>query len=302
MSRPGSDPIASQLSRSLGRTDITPHVNTSNPDTPSYAVGQDLWVKVASDARKARALDRWARVAGLLESSYAAPRLVDRLVVDDRPALVFERLHATSADQNAIESLMADLLALTGRLHADRELGASVDTGPVTAAQSLDDLWGRRLRADLDIVDGSTEAPGRDVVDAWRRELAHLAELVQAHEEPVSSPVHRDLWRENVLVGDDRFWLIDWDGLSLGDPVVDDAVLLFDALGADLDAWADARPPRDAAEADRFALCLRFQLLDRAIDPLADNVALPSTGYDEVKQAKRVETSRAWSLYLDEFA
>ena len=88
-----------------------------------------------------------------------------------------------------------------------------------------------------------------------------LGSLVDALEEPVHAAVHGDPWHENWLLEPDRLWLLDWEDLAVGDPVVDDAILRHDALGTDPHHWPDQPAHRVARQA---------LMLDAAIDVAAD--------------------------------
>lgn len=119
----------------------------------------------------------------------------------------------------------------------------------------------------------------------------------------VRAPMHGDLWAENILVGASRYWILDWDDLAIGDPVVDDAVLLFNLHGCDPDRWSADRPPRDAAEGDRFVAGARAQLLDQVIDTLADWVELPAStpASDQLRSDKEMVYRTALGVYRERY-
>jgi aminoglycoside phosphotransferase (APT) family kinase protein len=92
--------------------------------------------------------------------------------------------------------------------------------------------------------------------------------------EAADAPTHGDLWLNNLLVTSEGEWfLLDWDGLALGDPALDWG-MLFGPSRTDLRTAADrALPPAitaDPAVRERLALYARASLLDWIIDPLAD--------------------------------
>lgn len=78
--------------------------------------------------------------------------------------------------------------------------------------------------------------------------------------ETVHRAVHSDPWHENLLVGADRFWLLDWEDLGIGDPVIDEAIVLMGAHG----------PDGDWPMTERHDVARRALLLDGVVDVAAD--------------------------------
>jgi aminoglycoside phosphotransferase (APT) family kinase protein len=92
--------------------------------------------------------------------------------------------------------------------------------------------------------------------------------------EAADAPTHGDLWIENLLVTPGGEWfLLDWDGLALGDPALDWG-MLFGPTRTDPRTAADrALPSRitsDPAVRERLAIYARASLLDWTLDPLSD--------------------------------
>jgi aminoglycoside phosphotransferase (APT) family kinase protein len=116
-----------------------------------------------------------------------------------------------------------------------------------------------------------------------------------AFDEPVSSPIHGDLWFGNVLVDRDRWWIIDWDDLKIGDPAHDLSLILFTTLGEGIDVsrWFQQR---DAAFVERFRLYCRAALLTFIVDPLADWITAEQ--FPAVRDQARIdrETLHRWAL------
>lgn len=107
-------------------------------------------------------------------------------------------------------------------------------------------------------------------------EVDHLAGRVRAETafgEDLHSPVHGDVWLNNVLwVDRDSWWLLDWDDLRIGDAAADVASLLGPSAG-------DLRPLKGveraaslltAGQRARLPLLGQATLLDWVIDPLSD--------------------------------
>ncbi|MDP9443605.1 MAG: phosphotransferase [Actinomycetota bacterium] len=99
------------------------------------------------------------------------------------------------------------------------------------------------------------------VHDYLAAEVEVLAGLVASLDDEVHVAMHGDPWHENVLLEPDRVWLLDWEDLSVGDPVVDDAILLMDARGPNVDDWSIGR---------RYDVARRALMLDAAVDTAAD--------------------------------
>lgn len=91
-----------------------------------------------------------------------------------------------------------------------------------------------------------------------------------------SSPTHGDLWLENLLVTPDRsVFVLDWDDLSLGDPMLDVAMVtgptraFIEPVSAH--DWLLDNPRQ--ASVERLAVYSKAALLDWTLDALADYVA-----------------------------
>ncbi len=181
-----------------------------------------LWAKVAADADEDESLATWARVAGILAERHAAPPVLDVLSVDGRTALLFPYLDAPQATRGLLHERYDEARALLAGLHSDTELAALLGE-PTTTADCFRRIWLQRFEADLDVIEGYV---GRDVHAYLFEEVDALGVVVDALDDPAPAPVHGDPWHENFLVGPDRVWLLDWEDLSVGDPVVDDAILL----------------------------------------------------------------------------
>jgi thiamine kinase-like enzyme len=97
---------------------------------------------------------------------------------------------------------------------------------------------------------------------------------LDAFSRPAAQPTHGDLWANNLLLSPAGVWyVIDWDGLGLGDPVMDWA-MLFGPTRSRVSQADAARLGRslglDADQQARLRVYARASLLDWIIDPLAD--------------------------------
>jgi aminoglycoside phosphotransferase (APT) family kinase protein len=212
---------------------------------------------------------RWADLDPLLRR-YAAPPLRERLTVAGRTALVFPVLPAV--DRRVAPD---EVLGVLARLHADRGLAGALGP-PVPARASYTSVWLDRFRADLEVVDGYVASDAlvwmTDEVEAFAGLLAG-----PVFDEPVHAAIHGDPWHENVLAGPDRWWLLDWEDLAVGDPAVDESIV--------------APGRHDSA---RHRVGHRAVMLDAVVDGAADWVE----NHDPVvRAAKEVSYLRAIEEY-----
>jgi aminoglycoside phosphotransferase (APT) family kinase protein len=277
--------IGEALRDLLAATSVEHRPNHTGATKLSYVVdrgGERLWVRVAADDDEHAALLRWGEHAARLSELYAAPPVLDRFVVEGRAALVFPFLPGPVATRADLAPRAGQLLAVLGGLHADTELAAALGP-PVTAGQAFTDLWVARFVADLAITEGYVD---RDEHLWLTEEVEALTALIAgpAFDEPVHSAVHGDPWHENLLLGEDRFWLLDWEDLAVGDPVVDEAIVHLDAYGHDTE-WPDT---------ERHRVARRALFLDAVIDVAADWVETADPVVRDVKD-------RAWRTGLEAY-
>jgi fructosamine-3-kinase len=260
----------------LGPGAVATHrLNHTGAGKLSYEVrarGEQWWVKVAASDKEERRLTRWASVATILAERHGAPPVLEVLDVLGRTALLFPFLDHPVATRTTLGDRYAEVGAVLDGLHADHELADRLG-GPATSRESFREVWVARFEADLRIIAGHV-AP--DVYDYLAAEVEVLAALVDGLDLPVHHAIHGDPWHENVLLGSQRVWLLDWESIAVGDPVVDRAILLMDACGPQRAAW-----PTD----QRHQLARRALLLDAAVDGAADWV---QSSEPETRLAKEV--------------
>jgi aminoglycoside phosphotransferase (APT) family kinase protein len=260
-------------------------------------------LKLARDPEQSHQLRRWLRLAPLLESRYRAPRVVDWIELAGTPfeGLLFERIDGQPLDLLASPSRATSVVELLCRLHDDAELertlGAEGDRGDGRA--SVLEHYVECLEADL--AESGDRYPVLPETVAWmRQETSRLRALIEAEpsfDQVRTVPVHGDLWSDNILVEPTGTWrVLDWDGLSLGDPVLDYALLLWPLAraGSDPAGFLGARAT-DPSFMARFGICLRANLLDEVIDSLADWVEVEDEAApDEVDRIRaiKLETHR----------
>jgi hypothetical protein len=233
------------------------HTGTGKLSFAVHVGGRALWVKVAANEDEDWPLTTWSRVADLLAERHAAPPLLDTLAVDGRTALVFPFIDAPVATRGTLRERFEEARSVLTSLHGDTAL-ADLLGPPTTTADCLRELWLERFLADLDIIEGFV---AKDLHAYLADEVEALGVLVDELDTPVDAPVHGDPWHENFLVSPERLWLLDWEDLSVGDPVVDEAIVLHDALGTDPHLWPDSAA---------YAVARRALMLDAVVDVAAD--------------------------------
>ena len=253
--------VGEELAAALGPDAVVRHhANHTGAGKLSFAVrvrDQRLWAKVAADADEESALATWLRVASLLAERHAAPPVLDVLDVAGRTALLFPWIQAPVADRAGLRERYDEARAVLTGLHDDTELAGLLGP-PSTSAAAYRQVWLTRFEVDLELVEGYV---AKDLHAYLSDEVDALGVLVDDLDEPVRAAVHGDPWHENVLLAPDRLWLLDWEDLAVGDQVIDDAILRYDALGSDRHHWPDT--PRDL-------IARRALLLDSVIDVAAD--------------------------------
>jgi phosphotransferase family enzyme len=233
------------------------HTGTGKLSFEVLARGEHLWAKVAADDKEDAGLRTWALVATQLADCHGAPPVLEVLDVAGRTGLLFPFLDAEVANHVTLLERYAEVQAVLDGLHDDHDL-AKLLGEPTTSAAVFRDVWVSRFEADLRIIAGHV-AP--DVYEYLTAEVEGLTRLVDSLDEEVHVAMHGDPWHENVLLEPERVWLLDWETLSVGDPVIDDAILLMDACGARGTGW-----PTGA----RYDVARRALLLDAAVDGIAD--------------------------------
>ncbi len=253
--------VREALENVLGPGAIATHRhNHTGTDKLSFAVlagGRRLWAKVAADDEEDAGLRTWASVAGYLSDRHGAPPVLEVLEVGGRTGLLFPFLGDAVANRTTLRDRYAEVQAVLDGLHADRDLVERLG-GPRTSTAVFRDVWVSRFEADLDIIAGHVAPEVREYLTS---EVHVLSGLVDSLDQEVHAAMHGDPWHENVLLGPDRVWLLDWEELSVGDPVIDDAILLMDARGANSADW-----PAGA----RHDVARRALMLDAAVDGAAD--------------------------------
>jgi len=117
--------------------------------------------------------------------------------------------------------------------------------------------------------------------------------------------VNWDLSPDNVMVGDDgRWWVLDWDGLAIGNPAEDYASLFWPFFFAGvMDRRALLDDEWDSALSTRLDLHLRAITLDHIIDPLADWVECDVEEWkQQVRDRKETEHEECFEFYRNRWS
>jgi thiamine kinase-like enzyme len=238
-----------------------------------------LFLKLTMYPDIRRGLERWRQVASRLEAHYHAPRMVGwvDLAAPGFSGPLFEWIDGqTPVTLNA--ALAAEISAVIQELHGDDDLGHELGAPTRSCEEAYLRAYHQRFTEDLDFI-AANPPPFvsraliswlYDRVEALRASTRGLA----AFQLPADRPIHGDLWLNNVWVGPDEEWhLLDWDGVRLGDPMVDWTMLFgptrHHPYAADVDdVLAHAR--LNGMERVRLEVYIEASQLDWVIDPLSD--------------------------------
>ena len=192
-------------------------------------------LKITDDRESVGKLRLWREIHHLLELRHQAPKVIDWV---DFPGIGFAGLlmeHINGHTANFCETplLVERLISLANRLHRDEEIRTRLETRGArkTCLDHFIETYIDRFTADVEAL--SNDPPGfvSPMLLHWMRQetelLRQTADSEPAFHRPADQPVHSDLNEGNVLVTPDGFFILDWDDLSLGDPAVDFAVLLW---------------------------------------------------------------------------
>ena len=232
-------------------------------------------LKLSASAEGQAALRRWMTLAPLLEP-YHAPPILEWIELGSAAGPLFPCLPGGPPTFGG--HVVDELVPVLRRLSADGELAAALEPShPVTARSAYLAWFHERFTEDLrGIRHARPSFVGEDLLQ-WLEDqvgiLSHLVTSSAAFGEPLTKPIHGDLWLNNILwVSKTDWYLVDWDDMRIGDPATDLATLLGPTA-------EDARPLKmlervdgalTPAERERLSHLGRATLLDWVIDPLSD--------------------------------
>ena len=263
-----------------------------------------LHLKLATTAAAQNSLRRWHQHDDTLRK-YHAPPIISWIDLDGASGLLFP--HVGGITPQLGDDVVREVTNVLDRLHHDRELRAALmpDTRPI-AANTYFDIYHARFAGDLDLISASRPDFVPDaVLEFMEHEVSFLAERVrssEAFQEPLDTPIHGDLWLNNILWESRTEWhLLDWDDMCIGDPAIDIAMLTgptpdalepFKSLDQGVVGLSDS-------QWQRLQLYGRAALLDWIIDPVADWIdahVVPALEV-EVRQEKERVHKQALELY-----
>ena len=259
-------------------------------------------------------LRKWYGLNQALHERYRAPLIVDWIDIPDTgfSGLLCEHVAGRPADLGASARLAREIVDLASRLHTDEEMRAMLMplTPEGTCGDYFNSVWIRRFKEDLAIVEAQPPAFVTGETLHWMREeslsIERMVAGMEAFSPNASSPVHGDLWNDNILVADDGQWrIVDWDDIALGDPALEFAVLLEPILEQNPEASLKDLLPYtpDAGFSQRLEVCLRAQRLYRAIEAPAEYIEAVAVGAgtDGLRDDKRAQHLEAVSAYRNKY-
>ena len=234
-------------------------------------------------------LRKWHGLNQALHERYRAPRIVDWIDIPDTgfSGLLCEYFPGRPADLGASPRLTREVADLASRLHADGEMRDTLLplTPGGTCGDYFNSVWIRRFKLDLAVIEAQPTGFAPPETLQWMREESVRIEgdvaSMEAFSHRAVSPMHADLWNDNILVADDGRWrIVDWDDIALGDPALEFAVLLEPTLERNPEASLKDLLPYlpDAGFSRRLEMCLRAQRLYSAIETLASYIEAEALG------------------------
>ncbi|GAA3528755.1 hypothetical protein GCM10022419_004480 [Nonomuraea rosea] len=161
-------------------------------------------------------------IAAALPASVPAPRLLTGFEVEGWVALVFEDIEGRHPAQPWRRDELDQVLAAVG------EMSAALTPAPI-AAPPIAESFGPMLRGWRQLLEEEDTAG----LDPWvARHLGALAELESGWAAAAAgdSLVHADLRADNILLTDDRVYVVDWPWACVGAPWFD-LVCLLPSIG-----------------------------------------------------------------------
>ena len=234
-----------------------------------------LHLKLATSVAAQNALRRWHHHNATLQK-YHAPPVLSWIDLDGASGLLFP--HVDGITPRLTDDVVREVTQVLDRLHEDGELRAALmPTAQPIAADTYFDTYHARFVGDLELIRTSRPAFVTDtVLEFMEQEVSFLAERVRSSaefQEPLNTPIHGDLWLNNILWENRDSWhLLDWDDMCIGDPAIDIAMLTGPTP-------ADLAPLKGLdrivvglsdSQRERLQLYGRASLLDWIIDPVAD--------------------------------
>ena len=263
-------------------------------------------LKLSASAEDQTACRRWMTLSKLLEP-YHAPPILEWIDLDSVAGPLFPYLPGNAPQSGS--QVVAELVPVLRKLNADSELAAALQPShAVTARADYLASFHERFTEDLHgIRDSRPPFVSEELLRWLENEVEILSDMVRscaAFDMVLTTPIHGDLWLNNLLwVSANVWYLVDWDGVRIGDPAADLATLLGPTA-------EDPRPLKmlecadgvlTSVERERLSCLGRATLLDWVIDPLSDWIeadAAPEHKHAVRAGKQRIHT-RALACYAD---
>ena len=266
-----------------------------------------LHLKLATSDDAKSALRRWHDVDGALQQ-YHAPPILAWVDIANAGGLLFPFVEGVPPELSA--DVLQAIIPVLDRLWNDHALATMLPQQPATAADAYFRTYHERFTEDLRYIRGAQpDFVTPAVFDLLVTEVERLAQRVRSEppfQVTLTTPVHGDLWLDNILWQDRTAWhILDWDDLTIGDPAIDIAMLSGPSA-------ADVTPLKKVDEirsllsddvAQRLPLLGRASLLDWTIDPLSDWIDADAAGEqaDHVRREKERVHREAFALYCERY-
>jgi hypothetical protein len=188
---------------------------------PEHAGAGESYVATSGDRELFLKLDVDAAVVQRVAELGIAPAVVANGSYQGRPYVVQEYLHGTHPDRKWISLHLPRLAALIQKYHRDPVLATLLAKGPSLGyaehiSTGLGDM--AALIAQL------PESPHKAELSHL---LAELSEQARSFDPVGLVPAHADPNYHNFLLVGERVYLLDWEGVTLSDPLRDVGPLLW---------------------------------------------------------------------------
>lgn len=274
---------APEIGLDAGRLAVSYVLNPGGFVNQSFRItdgSRDLHLKLSTTAEGQQALKRWFALRQVLEQHYHAPPALGWMLIPDSGAegILFTRF--VGGPPALTHGVLGDILPVLRRLNGDSTLAERLWAGAevTPSAAYLTGLHDRFIEDLSGIREQPPDFVSAALLDWMAGEVSSLEATVAGHDafaQPLNTPVHGDVWLNNILATPAGQWyLLDWDDMHIGDPVMDLATLTGPSATdlSPLKLRAEVERGLNAEERFRLDLLGRATLLDWIIDPLADYI------------------------------
>lgn len=234
-----------------------------------------------------------ARIAARLPPSVPAPRLLASFEDDGWVVLLFEDIDGLMPAQPWVP---AELDRVLDALHALAETLTPAPAG--VDAPAVEERFGEEFRGWRNLAHARDHGEGLADLGPWEhRNLTRLAGLEASWEQAAqgNSLAHADIRADNLLLTEDRVYVVDWPWACLAQPWFDLVAMLLTISvhgGPDPETICQAQPVTRAADPDAVTTVLAAltgYLIDKSRQP-------PPPGMPTLRKAQRAggEAALSW--------